>query len=289
MKLPHLKSGTPTLAYAGELQQAFDHYNAQLFDGRLPPCLMTLQRTARTFGYFSHQRFLSAKNGVATDEIAINPQYLANFPPLEAMQTVVHEMCHMWQYHFGKPSKRSYHNKEWADKMEAVGLMPSSTGRPGGARTGEKIADYPIEGGRFLQATRQLFSEGPFLTWYDRFSAPGRSRPGIASQAMSVSIAGAAMFAEEAEDEDQDDVEHGAPIGIILDLPNWLTSAPSASDTTLAASLTVREDGQGGQRHKYRCQACSINVWGKGGLKIVCGECGHPFACDQKGAGHEEQ
>lgn len=41
------------------------------------------------------------------------------------MQTIVHEMVHLWQYEFGKPSHRTYHNKE-ADKM-AIGLMPSNT------------------------------------------------------------------------------------------------------------------------------------------------------------------
>lgn len=44
-------------------------------------------------------------------------------------------------------------NEEWADKMEGIGLMPSSTGKPGGSRTGEKMADYAIEGGLFMQAT----------------------------------------------------------------------------------------------------------------------------------------
>ena len=32
-------------------------------------------------------------------------------------------MCHQWQQHFGKPSRNGYHNKQWADKMESVGLI----------------------------------------------------------------------------------------------------------------------------------------------------------------------
>nr|WP_227543308.1 hypothetical protein [Klebsiella pneumoniae] len=40
--------------------------------------------------------------------------------------------------------------------MESIGLMPSSTGRPG-AKVGQKINDYPIHGGRFQRVTLELF------------------------------------------------------------------------------------------------------------------------------------
>lgn len=63
-------------------------------------------------------------------------------------------------------------NRQWAAKMEAVGLMPSSTGRAGGKRTGEKMSDYPIEGGDFLSAFNQLLTDKRFLiSWFDRFPA----------------------------------------------------------------------------------------------------------------------
>lgn len=42
--------------------------------------------------------------------------------------------------------------KEWADKMQSIGLIPSSSGEPGGKRTGDKMADFPAEDGKFLQA-----------------------------------------------------------------------------------------------------------------------------------------
>jgi hypothetical protein len=61
--------------------------------------------------------------------------------------------------------------------MEAVGLMPSTTGRPGGKKTGEKMSDYPIPGGRFLKECDSLVSGGRFdLPWVDRF-AQGCSLP----------------------------------------------------------------------------------------------------------------
>jgi predicted SprT family Zn-dependent metalloprotease len=136
--------------------------------GAAPSCLITLQREKRTFGYFSAARFASL-DGSTTDEIAMNPTYFAVVPIIETLQTQVHEMTHLWQHHFGKPGRGRYHNEEWARKMESIGLMPSSTGQPGGARTGDSMADYAVEGGRFLAACHELLTANFTLSWYDRF------------------------------------------------------------------------------------------------------------------------
>ncbi len=81
-------------------------------------------------GYFSYRRFVAADgSGRMIDEIALNPEYFPVYPLIEVMQTLVHEQCHMWQYHYGNPSRKTYHNAQWAAKMESIGLMPSSTGR----------------------------------------------------------------------------------------------------------------------------------------------------------------
>lgn len=160
----------PTEEAYGELQAAYDHFNGELFDGRLPGCLITLQREKRTCGYFACERFV---NGVGdkTDEIAVNPAYFAVVPLTEVMQTLVHEMVHLWQFHFGTPGRRGYHNKEWAAKMEEVGLMPSSTGKEGGRKVGEKMSDYLIPGGPFEAACDRLLTAAFAITWRDRFPA----------------------------------------------------------------------------------------------------------------------
>jgi hypothetical protein len=61
-------------------------------------------------------------------------------------------MVHLWQQEFGTPSRRAYHNKEWAHKMEIVGLIPSHTGEPGGNRTGQNMTHYIEDGGGFERA-----------------------------------------------------------------------------------------------------------------------------------------
>lgn len=157
----------PTRQAYGELQKVYDLFNTQLFAGQLPHCLMTLQRKGkRTFGYFSHKRFASM-SGEATDEIALNPMWFKHRDLMEALQTVAHEMCHLWQAHFGTPSRSGYHNREWAAKMQAIGLMPSDTGKPGGNTTGQHMGDYVIESGRFQAVATRLIASGFALTWHD--------------------------------------------------------------------------------------------------------------------------
>lgn len=227
-----LTGNNPTAQAYGELQAAFDHYNKALFGGELPPCLITMQREKRTYGYFSAGRFLHRRDKSKTDEIAINPSYFGVVPLLEILQTMVHEMAHAWQHHFGDPGRRGYHNKEWAEKMEAIGLMPSSTGLPGGAKTGEKMADYAIEGGPFMLATAELLTADFKISWVDRFTP---AHTGAASI-----LAGM----EGGEDEE---------------------------DSELAGMLSPVAAGGRSNRDKYRCPCCKAQAWGKPGLSLLCG------------------
>jgi predicted SprT family Zn-dependent metalloprotease len=158
---------TPTQETYNELQQAYDFFNARLFAGQLPPCLLTLQRKNRTYGYFSGHRWENPGGAVA-DEIAMNPAHFARRSVRDVLSTLAHEMAHLWQHHFGKESRSGYHNRQWAEQMEAIGLCPSETGKPGGARTGQHVSHYIIEGGAFDQACAQLLARGFTLSWHDR-------------------------------------------------------------------------------------------------------------------------
>lgn len=243
-----VRSQATPQAYA-ELQRAYDHFNEALFDKSLQGCLITLQREKRTCGYFSKARFANL-DGQLSDEIALNPAYFAVVPLVETMQTLVHEMVHQWQAHQGKPGRGRYHNDEWADKMESVGLMPSSTGQPGGRRTGDHMADYAIEGGRFLKACEALVTDEFKISWYDRFPAAVHVQAGLATPAINLSTS----------------------VGGGL--------APAAS-VAVAASLVLSEvpipvGANKSNRVKYSCN-CVNNVWGKPGLRLLCLECGTQF------------
>ena len=149
----------PTTHQFTQYQKLYDWYNDNLFTGQLPSCLLILSRkTARICGHFSQNRWQDS-DGKTTHEINLNPVYLSTATDQDICQTLVHEMVHLWQYEFGKPSRSGYHNKEWADKMESVGLMPSNTGKKGGNRTGQQMADYAIKGGVFMSAYETMPNE----------------------------------------------------------------------------------------------------------------------------------
>lgn len=154
-------------AYA-ELQQAYDHFNKVLFNSELPNCLITLQREKNTLGYFSTKRFVS-RSGDLTDEIAMNPAWFAVRSVPEVLSTLLHEQIHLWQQHFGKPGRGRYHNAEWADKMEELGLMPTDTGEAGGKRTGDRMTHFIIDSGPFEKACDDLLTDAFIISWLDRF------------------------------------------------------------------------------------------------------------------------
>jgi hypothetical protein len=58
--------------------------------------------------------------------------------------------------------------------MEAVGLIPSDTGKPGGNKTGQSMSHYIEIHGKFDRYCRQLIEQGITLSWGDRF---GKKEP----------------------------------------------------------------------------------------------------------------
>lgn len=237
---------SPTDETYDELQLAWNHFNHTLFEGKLPLCLITLQREKQTLGYFSAERFVHLGDGGITDEIAMNPAHFGIAPLQDVMQTLVHEMVHQWQHHFGKPGRGRYHNAEWAAKMEAIGLMPSSTGHPGGARTGDHMNDYVITGGRFEAACAQLLDQAFRISWADRYPSYGLASM-IEDGNLSAGNASVGARLQALQD-----------AGDRIQLP----AAPVAKAT----------------RRKFTCPSCQANLWGKPSLHVICGDCSIPFA-----------
>lgn len=147
---------TPTQDQYEKFQLLHRYFNEHL-GLNVQPAMLAFSRKAKAFGYFAPERWRKDTEEVGSvSEIALNPDCLSH-EPREVAATIVHEMLHQWQHEHGeKKSRRAYHNKEWASKMEAIGLMPSSTGEPGGKKTGAKMSDYVIDGGAFAQAFSNL-------------------------------------------------------------------------------------------------------------------------------------
>ncbi len=164
-----LKPEAPTKVSFDALQTAFDFFNKELFEGKLPQCIILLHRKKNAHGYFWAERFGSrADKKMTIDEIALNPSTMGTRDVTAVLSTLVHEMVHMEQQHFGKPPKSAYHNKEWAEWMKRVGLIPSTTGSPGGAETGPKCSHYIEKGGVFEKAAAKLLKTGLTLPYSER-------------------------------------------------------------------------------------------------------------------------
>lgn len=132
--------------------------------------------------------------------------------------------------------------------MMQIGLMPSSTGKPGGLTTGQKMADYPIPEGRFLDACAELARKQFGLPWVDQgFKSPISYRT-------------------------IDAVELHLADGIA----DMLVATVGSHFTGLERYMP--EDKEINKlKIKYVCSSCGVKVWGKKGLKIACGSCKRAF------------
>jgi hypothetical protein len=155
---------TPTVAVHTMLDNAFNFFNRRLFDDELPVCLITIQRSRHAHGYFWGEMVTSRKGDAKLDEIMMNGETMGRDPAV-VLSTLVHEMTHVWQHHYGKPAKGGYHNKEWAKKMHEVGLIPSTTGAEGGAETGKQCSHYIDPEGHFSVFVEE-FLKSASLDWH---------------------------------------------------------------------------------------------------------------------------
>ncbi len=203
----------PTLEQFAKYQAAYDYFNHKLFRKALCPCLLVFREgkkkgASMVLGHFAPNRWTKGK--AACHEISLNPEAL-HLPFPETMSTLVHEMVHQWQHDHGDPPRAGYHNREWAAKMNEVGLVPSDTGQPGGKQTGQRMDHYIEPAGAFKEAIDVM---------------PAK-----------------------------------------LQLP-WITGG-------VTGEAKPKKDRN---KVKYLCEECAINIWGKPGLHVICGECEGLFA-----------
>jgi SprT-like family len=170
---------TPSAQTYVPLLTAFSHFNRTLFRGGLPDCLITLQRKANTYGYFSPDKFAAIGDAATTaHEIAMNPAHFGVRTPKDVCSTLVHEMAHLWQQCFGEPSRSGYHNRQWVAVMHRIGLTPVSANGKG---TGYSVTHSIVDGGPF-DLSFQAFAANPTIAWGDAATPVGASMPGGAKQ-----------------------------------------------------------------------------------------------------------
>lgn len=271
-----IQTPTPTQTVYSELSAAYDFFNERLFDGELPPCILSIHRIRGAYGAFAHNRFVDrTRPDLYTHELSMHPGYFAVRTSKDILSTLVHEMVHLQCALRRQPGEHhtpGYHDKAWGNLMEAVGLMPSATGRPGGKKLGFRMSHYVMDGGRFEVVVEELLDSGWSLTWLDRFTErTPATTPG-----------------ESDDDEDDDDGLHdpGGTQGIQggkKKSKSEIDEVLGLTDPKVLATLQPRKSGSmSGKRTKYQCQGCSANVWGKADLNIICGGCEQPFKAEKE-------
>jgi hypothetical protein len=296
----------PTREMYQDLSRAYAFFNERLFAGTLPGCLLTLRAQGRTLGYFSPERFMHPDGSLA-HEIALNAEAFAHSSIEACMSTLVHEMVHLQQVVEGTAARRRYHNRDFADRMKRVGLIASTTGRPGGKQTGERMDHYIESGGPFETLLPELLTADFGARWADRmitveprptlsFPDPGpgdRSTAGQPSVDTAASAdhphpdqpRGANSNAEPAiqdgqqPDQDQDDLPtlpapggQVAPSGALPEEPDSPYSRPLAMASP-DRFVTPSRAAKRASKTRYTCPQCRANVWGKPGLEITCTPC----------------
>lgn len=147
--------GNYTREQFSALQEIYNYFNRQLFGGALNDCILNFSRKSKAYGFFVPKRWgrRTDANG-AIHEISLNPEHLKRHPR-EVLSTLVHEMAHLWQQDFGKPTP-CYHNRQWAAKMKELGLHPSNTGQPGGREIGKNMSHFIVAGGPYETAFQNM-------------------------------------------------------------------------------------------------------------------------------------
>jgi len=134
------------------------HINKTLFQPvngeTLPEPIFAWTHNKRHAGTFWHSsapgKGLWDIDGNNLFEIDMNPHYVLDDKSGQYFYRVnTHEFVHEWQAIYGSPGK-SYHNSQFADKMETFGLICSHTGQEGGRRTGRTMTEY-VTDGKFLE------------------------------------------------------------------------------------------------------------------------------------------
>lgn len=245
----------PSIIAYKELQYAYDFFNKNLFNNELPNLLITLQRGRYTFGYFSPERFTGKSN---VSELALNPDYFGERSLADTLSTLAHEMCHVWQHYANvKKPRACYHDKIWANKMEAIGLMPSHTGLAGGRRTGQQMTHYIIKDGLFQQVVYNLLSSGFEISWYDKYS----------ESVAPISKANHDILIDWITSTPKDNIE----------LINKLTKTVNSNEIKMSNeenSITIKPMAKStGTRSKFTCPDCGLNAWAKHTARLICGDC----------------
>jgi len=107
--------------------------------------------------------YRQGRNGFGVlDEITINARHLYR-PLADHLATLLHEMIHEWQYLYGKPGRRNYHNRQFQQKARLYGLIVDERGHHLGVEPG-RFTSLLTQHGVDVSDLRAPDKEAPLLS-----------------------------------------------------------------------------------------------------------------------------
>ena len=140
--------------------------------GKLPGPVIGFERfDIRVLAYYR-----LGKNAFGLDdEIVLNERHLER-PLYSILETVLHEQIHLWQQRFGEhPVTRNYHNKEFCEKCESIGLHPLPVVGSHYLPADGAFEDLLRRNGILKPPFRFPVGEGERRNWWEE---PGKERKG---------------------------------------------------------------------------------------------------------------
>lgn len=122
-----------------ELYRAFDRFNQQFAEGKLPEVVITIQNKGRAnaLGWFGDNFWKDRLTNNTVGEINLSAEHISRGKHA-CMETLLHEMAHLWNAAVLKIkdcSGSQYHNKRFKTAAERFGLSVERDGSRGWAFT----------------------------------------------------------------------------------------------------------------------------------------------------------
>ena len=174
----------PTIAMAESLQEITNYLDAFLFEGKLPPCFITLTRNKKVIGGYHAQDQWENQDGDIVPEIGINSNLLAQDDPLVIYNVLIHELLHLELSHNGTGGRTGYHNKQFEKRCNELGLsiLCGDKDAVEGQQTGQAIETNIIEGGKAEMAIAKIPTDLAYYAKHildiDESGNPEKTLPG---------------------------------------------------------------------------------------------------------------
>ena len=153
----------PNIHVINILTKAFKEFNEKFCKGDLPIPVITVQSKGRrnAAGWFWAGGWSQGQGDdrLSRPEINISAEFIGNRKLEDVLETVLHEMAHMWNWREGVRdcSAGQYHNKNFKDKDERLGLTVSKMEGKGWAST-----DLDKHGKKAVEAFINKYNVKPF-------------------------------------------------------------------------------------------------------------------------------